>query len=59
MPLKQSLTKHLICIHLSQNEKALIESVFTVPLEHWLEEFPPDLILYPQELAKVKSILLK
>ena len=62
LPLKQSLTKHLICVNLGASQKNLIESVFLSPIQHWLEEFPPDAVLYPAELANVshkRSLHLK
>lgn len=52
MPLKSSLTKHLVCINLNAfNEKYLIESIFLSPVQHWLEEFPSNLIQYPFDMA--------
>lgn len=59
LPLKQSFTKHLVCVHLNSfNEKYLIESIFMSPVQHWLEEFPSNLIQYPYEMsiAIIKSL---
>jgi hypothetical protein len=58
LALKQSLTKSLVSVHLNQNEKTLVESVFMAPVQYWLEEFPPYLVRYPIEIAKVSSLLL-
>ena len=59
LPLKQSLTKHLVCVHLNCfSEKTLIESIFMSPVQHWLEEFPSNIIQYPYEMsiAIIKSL---
>ena len=55
-PLKQSLTKNLICVNLFANPKNLIESIFLSPIQNWLEEFPSDAVLYPAELARVNIL---
>ncbi len=59
LPLKQSFTKNLVCVHLNSfNEKSLIESIFMSPVQHWLEEFPSNIIQYPYEMsiAIIKSL---
>lgn len=51
--LKESLTKHLVCIHMNSfNEKNTIESIFLPPIQHWLEEFPSNVIQYPFEMSQ-------
>lgn len=57
--LKQSLSKSLVCVHLNQSEKSLVESVFMAPVQYWLEEFPPYLVRYPIEIAKVNKHTIK
>ena len=58
LPLTERLTKHLVPIHLNSEPTTLIESIFSSPLDHWLEEFPAESILFPRELAQslIKSM---
>ena len=52
LALKQSLTKHVVCVNLNAfNDKYLIESIFLSPIQHWLEEFPSNIIQYPFEMS--------
>lgn len=53
IPLSQRLTKNLINIHLNPNPVSLTESIFSIPIQNWLEEFPSDSVQYPSELAQV------
>ena len=36
----------------SFNEKNTIESIFLPPIQHWLEEFPSNVIQYPFEMSQ-------
>ena len=58
LPLTERLTKHLVPIHLNPEPTNLIESIFSSTLDHWLEEFPAESILFPRELAQslIKSM---
>lgn len=56
MPLSERLTKSLINVNLNPNPSSFIESVFFSPIQQWLEEFPSESVLYPNELAHVRKI---
>jgi len=51
LALKQSLLSRLLCVHLASTESSLVQTVFTAPVQHWLEEFPPYMVRYPIEIA--------
>jgi hypothetical protein len=53
LPLNQRLTKHLINVHLSSDPIELASTLFTSPLQNWLEEFPPNQLKHPFEMAQV------
>lgn len=60
LPVKQSLTKNLICVNMNTfNEKSLIENIFLPPVQNWLEEFPSNIIQYPFEMSQsiIKSLI--
>ena len=58
LPLSERLTKHVFAVHLNAEPVTLIESIFSSSVDHWLEEFPAESILFPRELAQslIKSI---
>jgi GTPase SAR1 family protein len=51
LKVSQSITKSFVCVHLNPVQTGLIESIFSLQIRDWLEEFPPDLIQQPTEMA--------
>ncbi|CAF0731757.1 unnamed protein product, partial [Brachionus calyciflorus] len=57
-PLNEQLLKHVIPIHLNPNPISLLEGVYSLQVQNWLEEFPTASVQYPRELAQsiIKSL---
>jgi len=53
------LTRHFVPIVLNEKCSTLIDSIYSIQIKNWLEEFPVDAIHHPIELAHACSLTLE